>query len=727
MYFGWHYGKVLLSKIAHVLVDTFEKGLDYLIPDHMEAREGSRVVVPLRKSVAHGTVLLLKESSEFENLKALVEVADPIPPTLLKLAQWMSSYYLTPLSKVMRGVLPSVVRKHLPPKRQLHIRRAKGPKELSEVAEGLLREHPAQAKVLHALLKKPQGLLLSELLELTGVSRSPVETLVKKGLLLSEMIEIDRSPLDPFEYFKTEPKVLTDEQQKTLDAIVEKEGFCTHLIHGVTGSGKTEIYLQAISHVRAKGESVIMLVPEISLTTQTIERFRARFDEPIAILHHRISEGERQDAHTAMREGKTHIVIGARSAIFSPLQNLGLILVDEEHDSSYKQSELMPCYNARDVAVVRGKLEECPVLLGSATPSLESYVNAERGKYQLHVLKSRADHASMPKVKIISSNQLLSEELLEAIKQRVEKGEQTLLFLNRRGYNSFQMCQSCEEVVKCTHCDVAMTFHKGSNTLACHLCNAALIPPPRQCPNCKSDQHMKYRGAGTEQVERSLHAIFPEIRTLRMDADTTRHKGSHDRLFKQFRSGKGDVLIGTQMIAKGLHFPSVTLVGILNADASLNIPDFRASESTFQLITQVAGRAGRGALKGEVILQSRMKEHPIIQAGAAADYDAFIKAELQVRKDFAYPPFAKMAKLIFSGPDQKKVFARAEEIHAHLLKQLPSTLVLYPVIPCGYAKIKDNFRFKLLIKGPNLSPLSPLLRELKTDFLIDIDPQTTLN
>ncbi|MCB1116670.1 MAG: primosomal protein N', partial [Chlamydiia bacterium] len=407
--------------------------------------------------------------------------------------------------------------------------------------------------------------------------------------------------------------------------------------------------------------------------------------------------------------------------------------------SSYKQSEEEPCYNARDVAIMRGKMAKATVALGSATPSLESYANAKSGKYLLSTLKERATGATLPKVKIIDMKTeyaksegftLFCSDLIDGIKTRLEKGEQTLLFLNRRGYHTFQMCAGCGASVKCPHCSVSLTFHKKTNHLACHLCSYIIAPPPIACPTCKGTATLNFKGVGTEQVERTLHALFPNIRTLRMDADTTRHKGSHDLLFKQFKSGKADVLIGTQMIAKGLHFPAVTLVGVLNSDGALNLPDFRASENVFQLLTQVAGRSGRGALKGEVIIQTSLKEHPIFHHASTEDYETFYNEEIETRKLFDFPPYGRLIKLIFSGKNESHVKHCAETFHQTLLKTLPPTATLYPVVPSGYAKVKDNFRFKLLIKGKNILHLSALLSQIRREanlprsirLLIDVDP-----
>ncbi len=733
------------DQFAAVILDKgLDQPLDYGVQTPITI--GTRVLVPVQNSLRKGTVVALKEKpsvSKVQPIKEILSEESLISSELFALAEWMSRYYCTSFRKVLKVLLPATIRKETQEKKQLFVRRLLPPKQIGDLAVSLRNKHPSQAKVLDILIKKPKGILLTELLDLSGTSKSPVSSLEKEKVLSVEALQIDRSPLEDMEFFPTKPKVLKAEQKEALDKIIsDLKTFKTHLIHGVTGSGKTEIYLQAIRAARKLDLGVILLVPEIALTSQTIERLKSRFSEKMGILHHRLSDGERFDIWHGIRKGDIKIVVGARSAIFSPLKNLGLIIVDEEHESSYKQTDEQPCYHARDIAIMRGKMEQATVVLGSATPSLESYANAKSGKYLLSTLKTRATNASLPKVKIIDMKTeyaksegftLFCSDLIDGIKDRLKKGEQVLLFLNRRGYHTFQMCASCGESVKCPHCSVSLTFHKKTNHLACHLCSYILAPPPVQCPVCKGTASLNFKGVGTEQVERTLHALFPDIRTLRMDADTTRHKGSHDLLFKQFKSGKADVLIGTQMIAKGLHFPAVTLVGVLNSDGALNLPDFRASENVFQLLTQVAGRSGRGDLKGEVIIQTSLKGHPIFHHASTEDYTSFYQEEIEARELFAFPPFTRLAKLIFSGKNEGHVKQCAEAFYGALVKKLPSSYTLYPVIPSGYAKIKDKFRFKLLIKGKNPLFLTKILQETRNAvylprsirLLIDIDPIST--
>lgn len=733
-----------------VMDDAINKILDYGITADQSPLiyPGSRVEVPLRGNLRTGYVIEIKENSAYSTVKPIANILSEkalISPDLFQLSLWISRYYCCPLRDIIRILLPPGVRKGMAPKEQLFVMRAKTREELREICIALRNKKPAQSEILEAILPVPKGILLSQLLEETKGSRSTVNALAKQGLITLNTMRIDRSPLVNEEYFMTKPKLLNPEQAEALNKIkksIDHQIFETHLLFGVTGSGKTEVYLQAIEQALKADKGTIMLVPEISLTAQTIERFRSRFKEKIAILHHRLSQGERNDEWHHIHEGRAKIVIGARSAIFSPVVNLGLIIVDEEHEQSYKQNDLSPCYQARDVAVMRGKLTQSTVILGSATPSLESYYNALCGKYTLSLLNQRADIASIPNVTIVDMRKEydkakrltnFSEALLNGIEKRQKQGEQTILFLNRRGYHTVLLCQDCQNSVKCNHCDVPMTFHLGDNCLSCHLCHFQLLPPPTACPSCNAKHPLKFRGVGTEQVERALHAIFPSIRTLRMDADTTKHKGSHQKILRDFGTGKADVLIGTQMIAKGLHFPEVTLVGILNSDAGLNIPDFRASENVFQLVTQVAGRSGRGVIAGEVIIQTALPNNTTIQHASRQDYAGFYQEEIAVRELFNYPPFRHMAKLLFSGNNAQKTQEAAQEVRQILISHLPQQFEFNPVVPCGYTKIKDQYRYQFLLRGPSMHHLNNALQLLKEKYplprhikmFVDVNPSST--
>lgn len=728
--------------IAEVVIElNLDRPLDYLIPEGMEAPLGAHVLVPLRGSSVKGVVISHKQESAFKELKPIQEVLKDslLPSDLMKLAEWMSNYYLTPLRQVIKTLVPSSIRENKQAKKQYYVSRIKTLEECEACARDLRNKASSQADILDVLITTKKGLFLSELLEKADSSQASVQALVKKGIIRLDKVEVDRSPLQGHEYFTTKPKPLNSPQKEALDKIVNSlSSFKVHLLYGVTGSGKTEIYLQAIEEVLKRGQGVIMLVPEISLTEQTIERFKCRFNESIAILHHRLSDGEKRDEWERIKQGKAKIVIGARSSLFAPMPDLGMIILDEEHEPSFKQSDEAPRYHAREVAIMRAKILNIPVIMGSATPSIESYYNALNKKFELSHLPGRADSQSMPKVQIVDMKKayekakgftLFSDPLIDGIKKRYEAGEQAILFLNRRGYHSCQVCPSCGEAVKCEHCDTTLTYHKSDQSLSCHLCSFT-TPPLRECPTCKSGNPLKFKGYGTEQVEAALKAILPEVRTIRMDADTTKHKGSHQKLFRDFGRGKADVLIGTQMIAKGLHFPEVTLVGVLSCDTSLQIPDFRASEITFQLLTQVAGRAGRGSNPGEVIFQTMLENNRTIELAKEQNYPAFFNEELEIRKTFQYPPFAFLVKLSARSTHDKLALQTLEKVRQALLKNLPPEVELLPVVPAGHAKVKDVYKFNFLIKGPHPQPILRALKLLPpapsgVRLQIDVNPQST--
>jgi primosomal protein N' (replication factor Y) len=732
---------------ASVILDVgIDKLLDYKIPEHLmqKVKPGMRIKVPVKGHLRDATIFELKKTTPFKHIKEIADITSGdalISQELFRLVRWVARYYCAPFTKIMKFVLPPSVRKGMEEKRQLHVTSLLSKNALLTLCQDKRQTSPPQAAILDVMLMHPKGILLSELLEKSQSSRSPVQSLAKAGVLSLNLLEIDRSLLLNQEFFQTKPKKLNAEQEGALISIsksLKENRFEAHLLHGITGSGKTEIYLQAIHLTLSQGKSALFLVPEIALTSQTVERLKSRFERTIAILHHRLSDGERRDVWHKIHKKEITLVVGARSAIFSPLHNLGLIIVDEEHDSSYKQSDEMPCYHGRDTAIMRAKLSNATIILGSATPSLESYTNAISGKYRLSKLTTRPTGATLPTVSIVDMRQefakakgftLFSEKLLTEIEKRFKIGEQTLLFLNRRGFHTSQICTACGHKIECPHCALSLTFHKGENSLSCHLCNYEIKPPPKSCPKCHQEDGLKYKGAGTEQVERALHALFTDIRTLRLDADTTRHKGSHEKLFKQFRSGKADILIGTQMIAKGLHFPSVTLVGVLNIDATLQIPDFRSSEQVFQLITQVSGRSGRDALAGQVIIQTHLPDNPIIIHASKQDYESFYKEEIEARKLFNYPPFSHLVKLTFAGKSLPRTETYAQALRTHLLQHLPTSFNLYPITPCGYAKIKDFFRVQLIINGPLTRPVTEILETISApSFLkitIDVDPLST--
>jgi primosomal protein N' (replication factor Y) len=512
------------------------------------------------------------------------------------------------------------------------------------------------------------------------------------------------------------------------------------LLYGVTGSGKTEVYLQAIAQLLQRGQGAIVLVPEIALTPQTVERFVGRFGDRVAVLHSRLSAGERHDEWHRIREGRAAIVIGARSAVFAPVRKLGLIVVDEEHEPSYKQEEA-PRYNARDVAVMRGHMEGCAVVLGSATPSLESWANARAGKYRLARLPERADNRKLPAVRVVDMRQetertgranVLSQALVEAVRLRLDRGEQTILFLNRRGFATSLLCPHCGYVANCDQCSVACTYHRSDDRLRCHICGGSRAAPTR-CPSCR-DPAFRFAGVGTQRVESVVARCFPRARLARMDADATSRKDAHGRILGDFRIGKTDILIGTQMIAKGLHFPNVTLVGVVCADLSLHMPDFRASERTFQLLAQVAGRAGRGEVSGEVIVQTYTPTHAAIQAARRQDFEGFCEQEIESRRELSYPPFTRLMCVTLKGPAEERVAFSAAALARRLRPALAAGVILSEPCPAPLARAKGQYRYQLLLRGRSPSaimrPVRAALAELKLPdrvaVAVDMDAMSLL-
>jgi primosomal protein N' (replication factor Y) len=655
----------------------------------------------------------------------------------------MSAYYATPLYKILLLFLPKYVRGTTKQKLQKNFTLRISEQEVEQLATVWKKKYSARVRLLLLLSSKKGPFPLSFLTKEGKVSSSTIQALVTEGILSMQEEPFSAEAVMEADYFLSPPKILSQEQEIAFNKIksdLTKNSFSPHLLYGVTGSGKTEIYLQAMEVALSLGKGVLFLVPEVALATQTLERLKSRFAEKIAILHCRVSEKERKNHWQEIQDETARIIVGARSALFSPIPNLGLIIIDEEQENSYKQAGSSPYYHAREVAIMRAKFCNATIVLGSATPSLESYYNATLGKYTLSTLTQRANTATLPKVHIVDMKEeylkqkgmvLFSSPLLDAVAKRLKKGEQSLLLLNRRGYHTSQVCLECSYTSSCPKCDTLLTFHLQENMLHCHLCGYEMRPP-KLCPSCHSSSSLKFKGAGTEMVEKALYRIFPESRILRMDADTTKKQGSHELLFKKFKSGKADILVGTQMIAKGLHFPSVTLVGVLNADTTLAIPDFRASESLFQLVTQVAGRSGRSELPGEVFIQTLTPEQPTLKHAANQDFLSFFKEELESRKLFDYPPFVHLIKITLVGPDEAALLEKAIQLKGILTQKLPPTCSLLPVVPSGHAKIDGKYRFQFLIKSSKVLAASPVLLQCQQEFyhpkiqlLIDVDPTST--
>ena len=548
-----------------------------------------------------------------------------------------------------------------------------------------------------------------------------LKTAEKNGWLSFEEVESYRDPFENHDFPKTLPWQLNAEQQQAVSRILAAEAqgeATTFLLEGITGSGKTEVYLQSIAEILNKGKTAMMLVPEIALTPQMVQRFKSRFGKAVAVLHSGLSQGEKYDEWRKIERGEAQVVVGARSAVFAPLQKIGLIIIDEEHEATYKQEDT-PRYHARDLAIWRSQYHHCPVILGSATPSLESRARAQKKRYELLYLTQRAhENAQLPSVTIVDlkeeyaqkNTSTFSRLLQEKISNRLQQKEQIVLLLNRRGYSSFMMCRDCGYVLPCPNCDISLTLHMDVKKMRCHYCGHQ-ENIPKKCPDCQGEK-IRYYGTGTQKVEEELQERFPSARILRMDVDTTRKKGAHGKILKAFEEQEADILLGTQMIAKGLDYPNITLVGVLNADTALNLPDFRSSERTFQLLTQVSGRAGRGAKPGEVIVQTFNPEHHSIVLAQAQDYEAFYQQEMILRHQSGYPPFYFTVKITISHPAEQVVAKKSYQIAEQLKNGLsPESRILGPT-PSGIARIKNRYYYQIILKYKHEVHLHRMLREI---------------
>ncbi|WP_019416032.1 primosomal protein N' [Paenisporosarcina sp. TG20] len=585
----------------------------------------------------------------------------------------------------------------------------------------------------------------TDLLKLLNTSNVVLNAVIEKGAATFEMEEVYRDPYAERTIDVSTKHSLTDEQQLALNEIIHsynKHEARTFLLHGITGSGKTEVYLQAIERSLSDDKEAIVLVPEISLTPQMTNRFKERFGSLVAVLHSGLSVGEKYDEWRKIKRGEVKVVVGARSAIFAPFQNIGLIILDEEHEGTYKQDD-SPRYHARDVAIWRSEFHNCPVILGSATPSLESYARAKKGNYTLLTLENRARGQELPQVSVIDMREQLkngnrsmfSLELAEAIHSRLEKEEQMVLFLNRRGHSSFVLCRDCGTVVECPNCDISLTYHRHQERLKCHYCGEE-SRVPNICPECNSE-HIRFFGTGTQKVEEEIARLFPTARVLRMDVDTTRKKGSHEHILNSFGEMKADILLGTQMIAKGLDFPNITLVGVLSADTTLHLADFRAAEKTFQLLTQVSGRAGRHDKKGEVIVQTYSPEHYAIQFAQHHDFIAFYHQEMINRKQFTYPPFSYVVLIQFTHEDVLMTAEYSHKAAKWLNENLSDTVEIIGPTASSISRVQNRYRYQCLIKYKKEPMLPDILQQLiriyRTDWMkkgilmsIDLNPSSIM-
>ena len=717
--------------IARVLVElsnkNIDKPFDYIVPDNLvnKIKVGKRVKVPFNNRILEGFVIEVQDDINDE-LKTIIDVVDEdvvLNEELLELGKFISEKYLSTLISSYQVMLP----KALKAKNNTKINKKINKYIVLNVEKDLLKSYKLnknQDEIINRLIEKNKVLKK----ELNDISLSSVNTLLKKGIIKEideECYRLDDS-LDNSSYVKHELNV---EQQQVVDLVNNEYDLPkTFLLHGVTGSGKTEVYMAIIEDVLKKEKTSIVLVPEISLTPQMVSRFKNRFKNDIAILHSRLSEGEKYDEYRKISRGEVSIVIGARSAVFAPLKNIGTIIIDEEHTQTYKQ-ENNPKYNAIDIAIERSKYHNCSVILGSATPSLESYSKAIKGVYKLVELKNRANRHDLPKVEIIDMNKEgkikghFSKRLIDEINIKLDNHEQIIVLLNRRGYASFVTCSNCGYVEKCPNCDITLTYHKSSNTLRCHYCGYGTNKKD-VCPEC-NENSIKDLGIGTEKIEEELKRLF-DARIVRMDFDTTSKKGAHEKIINDFKKQKYDILLGTQMIAKGLDFDNVTLVGVINADTSLMIPSFRSSENTFQLLNQVSGRSGRGQKEGLVIIQSYNPSHYAIEYAANHDYLGFFRQEMKIRRELRYSPYYYLVSIKIISKEYGPAKNESNKISKLLKDNLNQSIILGPSISSVF-KLKNEYRFSIIIKykqDPNLyNFLNRLIDHYKNykDVRIDID------
>ena len=703
--------------VAEVIVDIahseVDRVFDYLCGDEVCA--GMRVTVPFARSVTTGIVMRVKEESELppEKLKRVLRVLDELPALneeCLALAEKLARRYRCPKALVLRLFLPA------------EMRTGKVSERLKSVVslEGDIGLIPPRAKRQRELAEFLSARGEADLTALREEFGSAVKGLEERGMLHIEKRRIFRDPYERLQ--KSAPiRPLTPAQEAAVHTIERTQKTVT-LIHGVTGSGKTEIYLTLIAHALEEGKSAIFLVPEISLTPQMFAQLRARFQMSCAILHSGLSAGERFDEWERLRSGEAKIAIGARSAVFAPLEHIGVIVIDEEHDGSYS-SESSPRYNTFDIAYLRAKHNGCKLVLGSATPSVETYRRAKQGEFELITLPERINRRPMPEVHLVDMRREVkrgnpspfSAALRERLETCLEKGDQAILFLNRRGYSQTVICRDCGYVAKCEHCDVSLTYHSEENCLKCHYCGTK-YHMLSACPQC-GGVHINYVGTGTQRVERELKKLYPEARILRMDNDTTSGKEGHLKILQRFAAKEADILVGTQMVAKGHDFPNVTLVGILDADMSLHFPDYRSGERTFQLVTQVAGRSGRAENRGEVVLQTYDPDNYILRFAASYDYEGFYEHEVGMRAAMAFPPFARIVRVMVTAEEDKLALAALKAVYEKLQRvyaEESEKFLFFNKMHAPVKRIQNKFRYQVLMRLTDGIPL-PRIYEIAAE------------
>ena len=714
--------------IVGVLVELSNKNIDkifeYLVPHNLEdkIKVGVRVIVPFGKMTLEGFVLEINSVKSTEKeLREIINIVDldvVLNEELLELGKVIQNKTLATLISCYQVMLPKALKAKCGSKINIKFDTIY---KLNNYDINLEKLTTGQKAIIE-LVKNKEKVSKKELVE---ISLSSLKTLVKNKILLEEKIEHYRVLYKNEKYDKKE---LSSDQRMVVNEVINNSRNI-YLLHGVTGSGKTEVYMEIIEHYLSLGKTSIVLVPEISLTPQMVSRFQQRFGEMIAAIHSALSDGEKYDEWRRICRGEARIVIGARSAIFAPLKNIGVIIIDEEHSDSYKQSDPNPRYSAKDVAIIRSEYHNCPVIFGSATPSLEVMARACKGVYKLLSLPNRVNGKKLPLVKIVDMNEEMkktqgyfSNILIESIRHCLEKKEQVILLLNRRGYSSFVSCKNCGYTFKCPNCDITLTFHKSSNTLRCHYCGYG-EKVYNSCPSC-SENSLSNLGVGTQKIEEELYSLFPTSRVLRMDYDTTSKKGMHEKMIQAFKNLEYDILLGTQMVAKGLDFSNVTLVGVINADTSLNIPDFRSSENTFSLLSQVAGRSGRSIKEGFVIIQTFNPEHYAIELTKTHDYLSFYKKEMVIRKQLKYPPFYYLCNIRISGKDDNFVLAEALKIKRSLERNLNETIILGPSAASIY-RINNIIRYNIILKYKKTNNIFEILEKIinhyKTNNKIKID------
>lgn len=703
---------MVVGVLVQLSSQNVDRVFDYLVPEHLipSIKVGVRVLVPFGKQNLEGFILEIKTNSDRE-LKEIYSILDKdviLNDELLLLGKEIQNTTLSTLISAYQVMLPKAL------KAKAGVTISKKYQTFYEIKDKeYIPSSLAQRKILE-LFSEAKIISRKVLLE---ISSSALSTLLEKGVL-SEIKEEDYRM--KYDIKRDTKKVLTKAQQNVVDSVLNDQRHVPFLLFGVTGSGKTEVYMQIIEKVLKKGKTAIILVPEISLTPQMIEQFSNRFGNQIAALHSALSEGEKYDEWRRIARGEANIVIGARSAIFAPLKNIGIIIMDEEHSDSYKQGDKNPRYHARDIAIWRGKYHSCPVLLGSATPSLESMARARKGVYELVTLQERVNGKMLPEVEIIDMNQEskrssyhITNTLLKNLNDCIKRGNQAILFLNRRGFSTFVTCKNCSEVIKCPNCDITLTYHKSNKMLRCHYCGYA-TPLPKECPKCHENS-LSDLGVGTEKIEEELHILLPSVKVLRMDVDTTSKKGAHKKMIDAFRNHEYDILLGTQIVAKGLDFSDVTLVGVINADTSLNIPDFRSSENTYSLLSQVAGRSGRSSKTGKVLIQTFNPDHYAISFVKHHDYLGFYNEEMKIRKRLGYPPFYFLCYLKISGKEADYLFQESLKIKRSLERNLQYTTILGPTTLAVF-KVNNIYRYGIILKYKKEDMLYDILLKIQNHY-----------